>query len=1631
MAESANHPRAVDRAASWLTLILMVALGLRMLAAVAVTWYAQGQGKLCVFADTAIYWELARAIVAGDPYVVSQWGVPHYALRTPGYPLFLAACREAFGANLLAVRLVQAALGVVGVWLVARLTGAVVGDVMGPGGAMAPSPGERLAPSPLAGEGWGEGAAGVDPARPGLEQGPRAPSESPGGATAPSPQPSPARGEGARKRPDSLPDSGGRCEPPGPRPWPGIPLVAAALAAVHPYVVGMSALVLSEATFLPLMLAGLWGLASLWRTPGPRRPWLVAVGTGLAMGAAILSRPSWALFVPAVLAAWVVGAGRGSRGKAARNAIVVALATASVMAPWWVRNGRVFGRFVPTALWVGASLYDGIGPQATGTSDMRFVDEPDVRGLGESEQDAAFRARSVAFARSHPGRVVGLAWIKLGRFWSPWPNADTLQAPGVAVASAAVTLPIFALIALGAFDRRRDFRALVLLAGPLAYFCVLHMVFVSSIRYRIPGEVPALGLASVGLGRLPGRPRPRGPGGPPVQGGTRQMGIRRRLRKVLGWGLFLALAILVGGTIAAYHYATDSDTLSDLVRREAPKYLPGCRVNVLRTKLRPFRGDVTFDHLSVHEPGEGLPGREVAHSPWIKIRFDPWAMIKGRFEPVDVTVARPTIRLHRKADGSWNVRGLLADPWPVPAGGPIPPIAIQDGVIELFEDGAKDPLVLVHGVSINIPASAGSPAPVAFELKAKGDAGLFEGVHVKGTIDLGTGRVSLNSGELDRLTLSESLRGHLPIRAREWLDRAGLAGGEVYAGLSSLTFDPGANPPLHYQVRANLRRGLWKCPKLPFPISDVSVDIEAKDGELTILRADGSDGRTGLSLKGKARLNPDEPARSTFEVVAKATNLELDSRLRNWIPDPQAREIWDAYFPGVAQTPSTSAGWISVEATVARAAPGAKIDVAADVECLDVSMKYKHFAYPVDHIKGTIHYTPERMELKVRTSVGDKPVRVTGTVDDPGPDAVARLTFEVESLPVDAALFNALPPEVKPVVASFRPTGTVQGKANLVRLPPLEKGDDPRGRVRFDAWIDLNPGCSITWAGLKYPVMNLTGKLEIHPDLWIFREMKGSNGQATITAAGQVEQLNRNKPKGAPDAMKVDLQVRARNLPFDQQLRDALPTPWKVTWTTLNPTGASDIDATIAVDPRKPPRDREHYRIVVVPRKATNVKLRFKPLVGAGAPPVGMIELPMDEVAGRFVYDTAKTPHTSMTDVRFSFQRAPVTFVQGQVDVQDSGQFQLGVSQLEVTGLRLDEDLRKYMPPVMAQFSRRLKEDKISKIKANLGLGWSGKPGESAWCRWNDARVILVDNQVSMGTDLGLEHIQGELYPVEGAFNGRDLSVQGKLNLDSIAVFGQQVTRLTADLKVEDGFARLEQVGGKVLGGTLDGHVRASLDASPRYSLRMEVKGADLRDYAMNLPGHQGFRGLVSGRIELSGMGYDPHTITGDGSARIVQGELGTLPAAVRFVNVLKLAKDAKTAFDSADVAFKIDNGETTLDPVRLVGNAFSLDGKGTLDVRGELDLKLRILPGRDSLHVPLLSDLTRELSGQILVVRVHGPAGSPTFKPEAIPGPGELIKAQKRKSDIKRTGLIGPFKSGLEPRIRAGLAGRWFGQEE
>ncbi len=208
--------------------------------------------------------------------------------------------------------------------------------------------------------------------------------------------------------------------------------------------------------------------------------------------------------------------------------------------------------------------------------------------------------------------------------------------------------------------------------------------------------------------------------------------------------------------------------------------------------------------------------------------------------------------------------------------------------------------------------------------------------------------------------------------------------------------------------------------------------------------------------------------------------------------------------------------------------------------------------------------------------------------------------------------------------------------------------------------------------------------------------------------------------------------------------------------------------------------------------------------------------------------------------------------------------------------IRLDSDLRKKMPPLMAQFAQRLDDGRTFTMRGDLQIGWSGLSGEPAWCRWDKVKVVLNDNQLK--TKIPLEHIQGELSRVKGFSNGMELQVEGIVELESVVLLGQQITRVQSPFRVQDGVAELLDMRGKFLEGDLWARGRVTLDVTPTYWATMSLHGALLEEYARTVGGNRSYRGNIDARIECNGLGGDIRTLQGAGVARIHDGNLGELP---------------------------------------------------------------------------------------------------------------------------------------------------------
>jgi 4-amino-4-deoxy-L-arabinose transferase-like glycosyltransferase len=281
-------------------------------------------------------------------------------------------------------------------------------------------------------------------------------------------------------------------------------------AAVDPSAVASSVLLLSEALFVPVMLLQLWSwmrcesdLQSRWASR-----W--ALGSGACGAIAVLTRPSWVLFLPAMLCCWNAWRA-GHRDRRLRLSGLMVVGFVLLMLPWWYRNFQITHRFVPTTLTVGASLYDGLSPIASGASDtgMEFMARFQAEQLAadaaateplastlEYRLDRRMARAAASWAISHPAQVARLAGIKIWRTWRPWPEAAEL--PGGILRWSVALSTLFVLGSAGwrVYQRAGDGWVNVLWITPAIYFTLIHAVFVGSLRYRLPAMIALIPLAA-------------------------------------------------------------------------------------------------------------------------------------------------------------------------------------------------------------------------------------------------------------------------------------------------------------------------------------------------------------------------------------------------------------------------------------------------------------------------------------------------------------------------------------------------------------------------------------------------------------------------------------------------------------------------------------------------------------------------------------------------------------------------------------------------------------------------------------------------------------------------------------------------------------------------------------------------------------------------------------------------------------------------------------------------------------------------------------------------------------------------------------------------------------------------------
>lgn len=251
--------------------------------------------------------------------------------------------------------------------------------------------------------------------------------------------------------------------------------------AFEPFNIFFTRLVLTETLHTTLMLAMMLMLARALKSSSFK----AAAGGGCLIGLAILVKPAMLLMPPFLLPFFVAFQ---AKRKSIELWAVCCLCTVLVLSPWIIRNYIVLNAFIPTTTQGGESLWESNNPRADGgpMMDQEYWPEGTDK-LPEVERDKAMSAAAKKFIIENPGRFVKLCLIRCIRFWNVLLNFEQYRTPLYNTISILATVPLYLLAIAGLFiGWRKSWHTTILCLVPIAYTAGLHLVFVGSVRYRIP-----------------------------------------------------------------------------------------------------------------------------------------------------------------------------------------------------------------------------------------------------------------------------------------------------------------------------------------------------------------------------------------------------------------------------------------------------------------------------------------------------------------------------------------------------------------------------------------------------------------------------------------------------------------------------------------------------------------------------------------------------------------------------------------------------------------------------------------------------------------------------------------------------------------------------------------------------------------------------------------------------------------------------------------------------------------------------------------------------------------------------------------------------------------------------------------
>ncbi|HVA50019.1 MAG TPA: AsmA-like C-terminal region-containing protein [Pirellulales bacterium] len=1029
--------------------------------------------------------------------------------------------------------------------------------------------------------------------------------------------------------------------------------------------------------------------------------------------------------------------------------------------------------------------------------------------------------------------------------------------------------------------------------------------------------------------------------------------------------LLIAVAAAIGVPLAWHRF---DDEVRRRVEAKIAEHYPALIVGVRSARFSVGKG-IEIRGLSIAEPNVSGATAELVYVEELFLEGDTeWQeLLQGELRISRVVFRRPTLRIAHRPDGSWSAAKLL----PLPRLSKDPPRGtFENGVIEIL-----DPLkqqggsLIVRDAQLDFepaqpsaPASAGSiaaEAPAPLRVYGHFGADHVERVEVDATL-VPSGAAWSVTGNIDGLDFSPEFVRALPAVLSRRLAEVGSLRCEVQ-GRFRLARAADAQAGLEFDVRGQLNRGRIDDPRLPYPLTDLRAAFHADNQALALTDVTARNGQTTLALElhrqGYVKQSP-------YTLLARSRRMVFDKQLRSILPLDWQCE-WHKVMP---------AGEFDAEFKLVF--DGRQFRPELTIVCKNASFSFYKFPYRLERTTGRVELIDSLLKLDLKAFSEGEEVRIFGEFRNPGPQAVGRVNVSGDNIRLDEKLFLALSDGGRRIVRSLNPRGTFNVAFDL-----WHGGESPP-RVHKKLSLSLNR-CSLRYEPFPYPLDNIRGTIAMEDDVWDFKDLEGTNGTATVECHGRLV------PRAAGHDLSLHFYGKA--VALEDELRDALAVQSAGAarfWHDLHPRGFMNVDAVLhcAAGQRKP-----------------EVAVTLQPLYGSDGNTAVSIEpthfpYRLEKFRGIFRYEKGKV---TLENVRAEHRGTRLSAA-GECLLDGEGGWQLVFQRLEVERLRADRDLVQALSGGLKRAVTELSPRGPVNVRGTLGLANNGRT-TGLTAQWN---VSVEAHQLAVDCGIELENIFGAVR-LWGSFDGQRFVSNGELSLDSMTYKNFQFTECLGPFWLDDRVARLGRdsdrqrgttagrpITARLLGGTIMLGGRVNFGPRPRYSVYATLAGADLARCGQEaIAGQQRLSGLVSAEVDLHGTGRGIHHLGGRGSVELRDAKVFELPVMLALLKTLSGRLPDTTAFNTADVDFRIEGEHVYLNKVNCNGDAVSLRGRGEMNLDRSIRLSFYAKLGRGEGPFPLFDKVLSAASQQIMQIQVHGTLDNPITQRTVLPNVEEAMR--------------------------------------